>query len=235
MERKRQLTNDYSAEGSSSYSARARYPANAANDSPNARPPPAYAQYRTESPPASAYFSHFSGDHHEEPQPSRPDTNAHFAYSTTLRRHTLEGPLGLPPPPPGGGITSIGELRSVVETEGARGLWERTGGRLTAAFTQREQFERLPMHREETQAKAESVSARFAHYSIQVRCHSFMLQSQRPTFPRIRWRTSAPLPRTVCLHEECRSSWQSMATTSLRSPRQNPCSSSSRRQYTRTP
>ncbi|KAI0752814.1 calcium-transporting ATPase [Daedaleopsis nitida] len=162
MERKRQQAHDYPAEGSSSYTTRARYSANA---SPSARPPPAYAQYRSESPPASAYFSQFSGDHHQEPQPSRPDTNAHFAYSTTLRRHTLEGPLGLPPPPPGGGITSIGELRSVVETEGARGLWERTGGRLIAAFTQREQYERLPMHKEESQR--ESVSARFAHYSIQ--------------------------------------------------------------------
>ena len=168
MERKRQQAYDYPPEGSSSYSARARY---SANPSPSARPPPAYAQYRSESPPASAYFSHFSGDHHQEPQPSRPDTNAHFAYSTTLRRHTLEGPLGLPPPPPGGGITSIGELRSVVEAEGARGIWDRTGGRLIAAFTQREQYERLPMHKEES-AQRESVSARFAHYSIQVRCHN---------------------------------------------------------------
>lgn len=166
LERKRQQAQDYSTEASSSYSARARYNANA---SPNARPP-VYTQYRTESPPASAYFSHFPADHSFEPQPTRPDASAHFAYSTTLRRHTLEGPLGLPPSAPGSGISSFGELRTVVETEGARGLWERTGGRLVAAFTQREreQYERLPMHKDEPQR--ESVSARFAHYSVQVSC-----------------------------------------------------------------
>lgn len=162
LERKRQQAHDYSPEASSSYSTRARYPA---NPSPSNRPP-VYTQYRSESPPASAYFSHITGDHHYEPQPTRPDANAHFAYSTTLRRHALEGPLGLPHPPPGSGISSLGELRTVVETEGAKGLWDRTVGRLAAASTQREQYERLPMHKEDPQK--ESASARFAHCSAQV-------------------------------------------------------------------
>jgi len=43
---------------------------------------------RADSPPASAYFSGFSGPHHE-PTPT-PDAQAHFAYSTTLRRHNVE-------------------------------------------------------------------------------------------------------------------------------------------------
>ncbi|KAI0629557.1 calcium-transporting ATPase [Trametes polyzona] len=158
LERKRPPPSDYNPNASTS-SARAR---------PSANPrSPAYTNYRSESPPASAYFSHFSGDHHEEPQPTIPDASAHFAYSTTLRRHTLEGPLGLPHPPPGSGITTLGELRNVVETEGAKGLWERTVGRLVAAFTQRDHYERLPTHREEHPSQKESASARFAHTSIQ--------------------------------------------------------------------
>ena len=149
------------AEGSSS-SGRATYSASSRA--------PVYAQYRSESPPASAYFSHFSGDHHEEPQPTRPDANAHFAYSTTLRRHTLDGPLGIQTAPLGSSIPSLGELRGALETEGVKGVWDRTGGRLIAAFTnQRDDYERLPTHREEGHVQKESMSARFAHYSVQVR------------------------------------------------------------------
>ncbi|OJT05297.1 Calcium-transporting ATPase 1 [Trametes pubescens] len=133
LERKRSPRPDYNEPppSNASTSARARYSANPRS--------PAFTNYRSESPPASAYFSHFSGDHHEEPQPTMPDAGAHFAYSTTLRRHTLEGPLGLPPPPPGSSINTLGELRNVVETEGAKGLWDRTGGRIVSAFTERDQ------------------------------------------------------------------------------------------------
>ncbi|KAH9935143.1 calcium-transporting ATPase [Epithele typhae] len=147
LDRKR-TQHDYSSDGAtSSSSARARYTASPRAPM-NAEP---YNPYRTESPPASAYFSHFDGDHHHEPHPTWPDTDAHFAYSTTLRRHTLEGPLGLPPP-------SLGELRNAAETEGPRGVWDRT----------RDQYELLPTSRKED-APTESASARFAHYSIQVR------------------------------------------------------------------
>ncbi|KAI0365072.1 calcium-transporting ATPase [Pilatotrama ljubarskyi] len=161
LERKRSPNLDYSGPPSASAStssARARPLANSRV--------PAYASYRSESPPASAYFSHFSGDHHDEPQPTIPDASAHFAYSTTLRRHTLEGPLGLPHPP-GPGISSLGELRTVVETEGAQGIWERSVGRVLSAFTQRDRYERLPTHRDEGPNQKESASAKFAHCSIQ--------------------------------------------------------------------
>ncbi len=168
LERKRSPRPDYNEPppSNASTSARARYSANPRS--------PAFTNYRSESPPASAYFSHFSGDHHEEPQPTMPDAGAHFAYSTTLRRHTLEGPLGLPPPPPGSSINTLGELRNVVETEGAKGLWDRTGGRIVSAFTERDQYERLPTHRDERPTHKESASATFAHSSIQVRYPIFV-------------------------------------------------------------
>lgn len=167
LERKRQQAQDFASEASSSSSARPRQSANVR--------PPVYAAHRSESPPASAYFSHFSGDHHFEPQPTRPDANAHFSYSTTLRRHTVEGPLGIPPPS-AGGISSLGELKSVVETEGAKGLWERTLGPVVAAFSGRDQYERLPTHREREQdtSQKESASARFAHYSTHVRLRVYI-------------------------------------------------------------
>ncbi|PIL33698.1 transporter [Ganoderma sinense ZZ0214-1] len=140
-------------EGSSS-SGRAAYGA-------HPRPPPLYAQYRSESPPASAYFSHFAGQDHEL-HPTTPDAHAHFAYSTTLRRHTLEGSST----PLRSSVPSMGELKSAMETEGVRGVWERTGGRLLAAFTGgKDKHEQLPTHREE--GKKESLSARFAHCSIE--------------------------------------------------------------------
>nr|VWO94970.1 Calcium-transporting ATPase (EC [Ganoderma boninense] len=153
LERKR------AGEGSSS-SGRAAYGA-------NPRAAPVYAQYRSESPPASAYFSHFAGQDHEL-QPTTPDAQAHFAYSTTLRRHTLEGPLGIPSTPLRSSLPSIGELKNAMEVEGVRGVWERTVGRLFAALSgHRDQHEFLPTHRAEV--KKESASARFAHSSIEVR------------------------------------------------------------------
>lgn len=150
----------------SSTSARARYNANPRSAT--------YATYRSESPPASAYFSHFSGDHHEEPQPTISDASAHFAYSTTLRRHTLEGPLGLPHP--SAGVPSLEELRTAVQAEGARGLWERTVGRIIALFSQQNQYEQLPTHVEAGTLHKESASAKFAHCSVQV-CYTAIYAS----------------------------------------------------------
>ncbi|KAI8971019.1 calcium-transporting ATPase [Trametes punicea] len=143
----------------STSSARARYAANPRSAT--------FASYRSESPPASAYFSHFSGDHHEEPQPTVPDAHAHFAYSTMLRRHTLEGPLGLPHSASAVNIPSLDELRTVAQAEGARGIWERTIGRIIALFNQRGQYEQLPTHAEQGTSQRESASARFAHCSVQ--------------------------------------------------------------------
>ena len=190
---------------------------------------PAYAQYRSESPPASAYFSHFPGQDHELHQ-TTPDAYAHFAYSTTLRRHTAEGPSA----PMRSAVPSMGELRTAMETEGVRGVWDRTGGRLLTMFSGREQhYEHLPARREEGQK--ESASARFAHCSIQVRCNS-KPNSHRPSLTprRTRLRTSAHRRRMGYPLGGCKSSCRRTATTSSPWTRPNHCSSSSRRRYTRT-
>src|SRR6266545_4020497 len=56
-----------------------------------ANPRSASRQYpRSPSPPASAYFPLVAGDEHQRFQ-ATPDAEAHFAYSTTLRRHHVDG------------------------------------------------------------------------------------------------------------------------------------------------
>lgn len=120
---------------------------------------PTYPPMRSSSPPASAYFSQFTGDHHGEPVPTTPDASAHFAYSTTLRRHHVEQPLAHPP--------TLGELRTVVAEEGPSGLWQRATQTLKGLFSQedlRGGYEQLPSQKE-TQ---DTPSARFAHCSIEV-------------------------------------------------------------------
>lgn len=116
---------------------------------------------RSSSPPASAYFSHFTGDHHGDPVPTSPDAGSHFAYSTTLRRHHVEPALGITHPP------TLGELRNVVVEEGPSGLWQRVTETARGFFSKEESrgdYERLISQKETT----ETPSARFAHCSIEV-------------------------------------------------------------------
>lgn len=81
-------------------------PSNGLNGNANGamlRSPRDYQHYtgrRTESPPASAYFtSHpgtHNGEHVMEPISATEDVGSHFSFSTTLRRHTVDdinGPL----------------------------------------------------------------------------------------------------------------------------------------------
>ena len=68
---------------------------------------------RPESPPASAYFSGFAGPH-DEPTPTA-DAPAHFAYSTTLRRHSVEAVAPQ--------RHSFGPLRPFVSTVAEVGGW----------------------------------------------------------------------------------------------------------------
>lgn len=64
----------------------------------NARPAMAYVNtnnpyqpLRQPSPPATAYFSGFSTDPQRDQEPTpHADAQAHFAYSTTLRRHQVD-------------------------------------------------------------------------------------------------------------------------------------------------
>jgi len=69
-----------------------------------------YPVNRSSSPPASTYFTPFSGDHHEDPQPASAEASSHFAYSTSLVRHR-ENSLGLPLPASANGLPKFEDLR----------------------------------------------------------------------------------------------------------------------------
>ncbi len=131
------------------------------NRSATLPPPP-----RSGSPPASAYFSQFSVDDTHEPRVAA-DASAHFAYSTTLRRHHPEGPLGFPQTPHGASLPTLHELRSVAAEEGPTGLWQRAVGTVKSSFPSSGSgnYERIPSHKEEHR---ETPSARFAHFSVDV-------------------------------------------------------------------
>ncbi|TFY50768.1 hypothetical protein EVJ58_g10897, partial [Rhodofomes roseus] len=124
----------------------------------------AYPTNRSSSPPASTYFTPYDGTHHGEPQPSTPDANAHFAYSTTLRRHRPDGP-GLPTPNSATGFSKFEELRTVVEMEGPSGLWQRTVGIAKGWFSKDEDYEKLatPLNADHR----ETPSAIFAHRTVE--------------------------------------------------------------------
>ena len=127
----------------------------------------AYPATRSSSPPASTYFTPYDGGHHGDPQPATPEANAHFAYSTTLRRHRAEGPLGLGTPGSANGFPKLEELRTVVEEEGPSGLWQRTVGLVKGLLSKDEGYEKLatPM----VSDNRETPSAIFAHRSVEVR------------------------------------------------------------------
>ena len=113
------------------------------------------------SPPASAYFTRFSGD--EEQTPSK-DANAHFAYSTTLRRHAPEVSLSCSSPN-GSTLESIGHI---VSAESA-GIWDRL-----RAFVTGSDHSRLPTYDTELarelgpKALHETFSSVYARYTIEV-------------------------------------------------------------------
>jgi Ca2+-transporting ATPase len=74
---------------------------------------------RTSSPPASTYFSPPAGEAHMELQPT-PGAQAHFAYSTTLRRHTAP-----PTSPHGTTFPALESIRHAVTDQSPAGLWDR--------------------------------------------------------------------------------------------------------------
>ncbi|KAH9036226.1 calcium-transporting ATPase [Lactarius pseudohatsudake] len=74
---------------------------------------------RTSSPPASTYFSPLAGDDQMEMQPN-PGAQAHFAYSTTLRRHSVP-----PTPPHGAAFPALESIRYAVTDQSPAGLWDR--------------------------------------------------------------------------------------------------------------
>ena len=176
VDRKRSPAHDVSlgqdlsfATASSSSSAAAYSRHNFTNRSATLPPPRSAA-----TPPASAYFTNYAHDDTHVLEPTVPDANAHFAYSTTLRRHHPEGPLGFPQTPHGAAFPNFNEIRHVVAEEGPSGLFQRTVRTIRSYFpgADTNDYDRLPTHREESK---DTPSARFAHVSIDVSVATFLL------------------------------------------------------------
>lgn len=121
-----------------------------------------YPHQRSPSPPASSYFPSVSTIQSGEPQPT-PGAATHFAYSTTLRRHHLEGPILHP------------DFSGITSSEGLPSLWQKAKGVLgrqlsdNAAETRYELAERVGQHSRlrEDRDKRDTPSARFAHWTIE--------------------------------------------------------------------
>ncbi|KAG6891163.1 hypothetical protein C0992_009777 [Termitomyces sp. T32_za158] len=118
-----------------------------------------YQAARSPSPPASAYFPLLSADAGGRLR-SIQDAEAHFAYSTTLRRHPSEAAA----------LTSPTHIAHAVNAE-AQTLWSRLVGSVTG---RRPDYEPLvengrvtPPARGDTPTI--TASAQFAHTSVQVR------------------------------------------------------------------
>jgi Ca2+-transporting ATPase len=114
---------------------------------------------RPVSPPASAYFPSFPDDPHARPI-ATPNVEAHFAYSTTLRRHHTEFTA----------LQSPAHFAAAVNAE-ATGLWSR----LINTVSGRQELEgelengRPKYTALEQEGRSDTLSAKFAHYSVQVR------------------------------------------------------------------
>lgn len=133
-----------------------------------------------DSPPASAYFQGFTGT--EEPTASE-DASAHFAYSTTLRRHnTLDLGLGHLGHSSGGGSAAakLSSLGRIVSNEGAeffgRVISGVSGRQSMEAYRTEEGVGLMNGNGDATAANGfaekgseETPSSIFAHSSIEVR------------------------------------------------------------------
>ncbi|KAF8234424.1 calcium-transporting ATPase [Tricholoma matsutake] len=111
-------------------------------------------QVRSESPPASAYFPLLSADSNARLRPA-PDAEAHFAYSTTLRRHPAD--------------LTLASTAQAVNAE-ASSLWSRIVSAITGQQKQGdfgEQMENGQVTGVQSPGKRDTASARFAHYSVE--------------------------------------------------------------------
>ena len=99
----------------------APYAATTSSSSPHTTRRLPHHSPRTSSPPASTYFSPPAGDDQMEMHPT-PGAQEHFAYSTTLRRHSLPPAL-----PHGEAFPGRESIRYAVD-QGTAGLWDRLVG-----------------------------------------------------------------------------------------------------------
>lgn len=114
---------------------------------------------RSESPPASAYFPLLSAADPNAGLRPTPDAEAHFSYSTTLRRHQTESAAALASP---------AVFAAAVNAE-ASSLWTRAINYITGNTNQ---YQVVDSGRETPPAgveeKRDTASAQFAHCSIEV-------------------------------------------------------------------
>ena len=117
---------------------------------------------RTSSPPASTYFSPPTGDDHMEMQPT-PGAQAHFAYSTTLRRHSLP-----PTSPHSTAFPALESIRHAVTDQSSAGIWDRLLRTVNGkSGGSPEENGYLPVAKTE-----QTPSATYSSYEADVRCFS---------------------------------------------------------------
>ncbi|KAF8588832.1 Ca-transporting ATPase [Ramaria rubella] len=122
---------------------------------------------RTDSPPASAYFTGFSGPH-DEPLPSA-GAQAHFAYSTTLRRHNVDAVTPLE-------NQAFGPLQPLVSTVEEAGGWiKRVMDGVSGGPSSEERLENGRGDREQVHqsSHSETPSAKYALLSVEDAFHDF--------------------------------------------------------------
>jgi Ca2+-transporting ATPase len=119
----------------------------------------AYGPPRNPSPPASAYFPLLSEDAGARLRPT-PDAEAHFAYSSQLRRHQSDGAAAL---------SSPAAFSAAVNAE-ATSLWSRAvntiTGRDTAEYQPVSNGRMTPPVVERPETK-DTASAKFAHITVE--------------------------------------------------------------------
>lgn len=126
----------------------------------NPRSATGYRQHqRSPSPPASAYFPLLQDDVHPRFQ-ATPGADAHFAYSTTLRRHHVDGAA----------LSTPKGLAAAVNAE-ASSLWSRMinfiSGRTTNDYQPLTNGSDTPPVHERAEPEG-TLSAKFAHCSVEV-------------------------------------------------------------------
>ncbi|KAF5375534.1 hypothetical protein D9615_009193 [Tricholomella constricta] len=130
-----------------------------------------YHPNRSPSPPASAYFPLLSADSSARLRPT-PDAEAHFAYSTTLRRHQSEASA----------LASPAHLANAVNAE-AQGLWSRAVGFVTGQRPEHEYTAVVENGRvtppSQREPHAITASAQFAHTSVDDTIAHFRTSSER--------------------------------------------------------
>ena len=115
-------------------------------------------QQRSPSPPASAYFPLIPGDSSHPRFQATPNAEAHFAYSTSLRRHHVDNAT----------LASPGGFATAVNTE-ATNLWTRLVNFVAGQKHDYQPVEsrETPAPQQRTEAK-DTLSAKFAHCSVEV-------------------------------------------------------------------